>query len=93
MMYFINSSFLSFVYFFVNLFYVMINPKFSLGWIPDLPDHRDFTQQSEELKREMNQIGLGETTQNIPSQVDLRNWWLTSRKSDTFKFMYCSCWN
>lgn len=52
----------------------MINPKFSLGWIPDLPDHRDFSQLSPELKKEMNQVGLDEITQNIPSRVDLRKW-------------------
>ena len=44
-----------------------------LGWLPDLPDHRDYTIKTEILEKEMNQMGMGKLNDNIPSNVDLKN--------------------
>jgi C1A family cysteine protease len=52
----------------------MLHSKYALGWIPDLPDHRDYTFRSEILKKEMDQMGMGELNDDIPSSVDLRKW-------------------
>jgi len=52
----------------------MVISSNGLGWIPDLPDHRDYTIKTEILKKEMNQIGMGESNDDIPSSIDLRKW-------------------
>ncbi len=45
-----------------------------MGWIPDLPDFRDYTVDHENLKPVMEKIGIIEPVKNIPTTVDLREW-------------------
>jgi C1A family cysteine protease len=44
--------------------------RFGTGWLPDIPDYRDYTQQSSEVKRLFK--AAGEAAKAPPTSVDLR---------------------
>jgi len=47
---------------------------FGTGWLPPLPDLRDYTEGNSEIE-EMNQkLGIGEGDQKAVTSVDLRKW-------------------
>lgn len=57
--------------------------KYSLGWLPDYPDLRDYTEQTQDVKALLEPTGLvpplrksGRRTaaRPLPHQVDLREW-------------------
>lgn len=45
-----------------------------LGWIPDLPDFRDYTQESPEIHPLLEATGATAPPPTLPSSVDLRPW-------------------
>ena len=52
-----------------------INEKLGMGWIPDLPDYRDYTLEHEVIKPMLEDMGVGEPEKvSLPSSVDLRPW-------------------
>jgi len=49
--------------------------KLRKGWIPDLPDFRDFTEETPRLKPLFRKIGVyAKTKPKLPSKTDLRQW-------------------
>ena len=52
----------------------MTGKKFGMGWIPDLPDHRDFSCQQENIAPMLKKVGIETTKSTIPAKVDLRKW-------------------
>lgn len=52
-----------------------MNQKNKKGWLPDLPDHRDYSIESESLRPMLKMVGLSKKTlAKPPSKVDLRKW-------------------
>ena len=52
-----------------------INEKLGMGWIPDLPDYRDYTLEHEVIKPMLEDMRVGEPEKvSAPSSVDLRPW-------------------
>jgi C1A family cysteine protease len=52
-----------------------MNEKLGMGWIPDLPDYRDYTLEHEEIKPMLQEMRVGEPEKvSLPSSVDLRLW-------------------
>ncbi len=48
---------------------------YHLGWLPDMPDRRDFTLEHQSIKPAMARIKLDNINNvSIPSKVDLRTW-------------------
>jgi len=45
--------------------------NYGLGWIPDYPDFRDYTENNIEVK---NILGKRKNSTSLPVSVDLRNW-------------------
>ncbi|WP_457625263.1 C1 family peptidase [Persephonella sp.] len=48
-----------------------------LGWLPDLPDFRDYTEENENVKPALKKLGIEPKKFpkfTIPSKVDLRRW-------------------
>lgn len=48
-----------------------------LGWLPDLPDYRDYTEENENVKPALKKLGFDPKKVpkfSIPSKKDLRNW-------------------
>jgi len=45
--------------------------SYGLGWIPDYPDFRDYTENNIEVK---NILGKRKNSTSLPVSVDLRNW-------------------
>jgi C1A family cysteine protease len=61
--------------------------RYSMGWLPDLPSHRDFHRsedsvslklkglgQKDSIKAMLKKIGVARQTAKFPAQVDLRPW-------------------
>jgi len=50
--------------------------RLGMGWLPDYPDHRDFTLETPRISRELCKVGLGNGTAKVelPTSVDLREW-------------------
>ncbi len=49
--------------------------RFGMGWMRDLPDVRDLTPKSDEIKPLLAKIGVTEASvSSIPGSVDLRQW-------------------
>lgn len=46
---------------------------FGMGWLPDYPDFRDYTEEHEEINRIISQTGILRAVK-IPLSVDLRAW-------------------
>ena len=47
--------------------------KYGMGWIPDYPDFRDYTEKTEDIKSVLEPTGLLKT-KKLPESVDLREW-------------------
>jgi C1A family cysteine protease len=50
-----------------------VNGK-GMGWVPDLPDHRDFTAESEQIAPLLAKTGVGAPAATLPATADLRPW-------------------
>ncbi|MEW6534358.1 MAG: C1 family peptidase [Candidatus Auribacterota bacterium] len=49
--------------------------KHGMGWLPDYPDFRDYTTQSDEIKPLLLKTGMKEGDEKyLPSSADLRQW-------------------
>ncbi len=48
--------------------------KYSLGWIPDFKDIRDYTSNSPEVKPLLQKAGISLSSHHVPESVDLRKW-------------------
>jgi C1A family cysteine protease len=46
----------------------------AMGWVPDLPDHRDFTPESKEIAALLAKTAVGAPVAALPATVDLRPW-------------------
>jgi len=46
--------------------------RYALGWIPDFPDFRDYTEHATQVKTILS--GAARTTRKLPAAVDLREW-------------------
>jgi C1A family cysteine protease len=46
----------------------------AMGWVPDLPDHRDFTAESEHIAPLLAKTGVGAPPAKLPATADLRPW-------------------
>jgi len=44
------------------------------GWLPPMPDLRDYTEFNEQICLLTQKLGIGETGENVPVSVDLRKW-------------------
>ncbi len=44
------------------------------GWLPPMPDLRDYTEYNEQISLLNQKLGIGETSENVPLSVDLRKW-------------------
>jgi C1A family cysteine protease len=52
-----------------------MNETLGMGWLPDLPDYRDYTPEHENIKPMLQKIGLDENEKvSLPKSVDLRGW-------------------
>jgi C1A family cysteine protease len=51
----------------------MEKEKYGMGWIPDYPDLRDYTEKTEEVKSILEPKGLHKI-KKLPESVDLREW-------------------
>jgi len=52
---------------------VEVTKKHGMGWIPDYPDFRDYTEKTEEIKLVLGR-GRMVKTKSLPGSVDLREW-------------------
>ncbi|MCX5834725.1 MAG: cysteine protease [Deltaproteobacteria bacterium] len=48
--------------------------KRGMGWLPDYPDFRDYTVESEQISPILKKVRLLQTTRKVPEKVDLRSW-------------------
>lgn len=68
--------------------------KYAMGWIPDYPDLRDYTEKTEEVKKVLMQTQLLKK-KTLPKSVDLREW--CSPVEDQGMLGSCTspcrCWN
>lgn len=49
--------------------------KIGMGWIPDLPDYRDYSPEHKEIKPTIKKLGIEKTDGlELPGTVDLRPW-------------------
>jgi len=48
--------------------------KSALGWLPDYPDFRDYTQEQEEINKVLAPTGVLKAKVRQPTSVDLRPW-------------------
>ncbi|MCD4755489.1 MAG: cysteine protease [Deltaproteobacteria bacterium] len=49
--------------------------QMGMGWLPDLPDYRDYTSEHEEIKPMLEEMKVSEPEKvSLPSSVDLRSW-------------------
>jgi C1A family cysteine protease len=48
--------------------------KTGMGWIPDYPDIRDYTDNREELKTVLAPTGVTKAKRSLQAKVDLRQW-------------------
>jgi C1A family cysteine protease len=50
--------------------------KMGMGWLPDLPDYRDYSPEHEKIKPMLEEIRLAEPEKvSLPASVDLRSWY------------------
>jgi len=47
--------------------------KYGMGWLPDYPDFRDYTEKTGEVKQVLEPTGLLKA-KRLPGSIDLRNW-------------------
>ena len=48
--------------------------SFSTGWLPPMPDLRDYSPQDKQVKEMAKKIGLNNNKLSVPSSIDLRSW-------------------
>ncbi len=49
--------------------------KTGLGWLPDYPDFRDYTEEEKSVKTMLNKVGVVKAVKSaLPTSVDLRAW-------------------
>src|SRR3989337_2505462 len=48
--------------------------KFGMGWLPDYPDFRDYTEEHEDVSNILTPTGLIKAAKSLPAAVDLRQW-------------------
>jgi len=54
---------------------IEMNQKFGMGWLPDYPDFRDYTVESESVKTMLAQAGAAKKAKlGLPVTSDLRAW-------------------
>jgi C1A family cysteine protease len=46
----------------------------ALGWVPDLPDHRDLTPESEQIAPLLAKTAVDAPAEALPAKADLRRW-------------------
>jgi C1A family cysteine protease len=46
----------------------------ALGWVPDLPDHRDLTAESEQIAPLLAKTAVDAPAEALPAKADLRRW-------------------
>jgi len=52
-----------------------MNEKLGMGWLPDLPDYRDYSPEHEKIKPMLQEMRLAEPEKvSLPPSVDLRPW-------------------
>jgi C1A family cysteine protease len=52
-----------------------LNETFALGWLPDYPDFRDYTEEEKSVKTMLNKVGVVKALKAaLPTSVDLRAW-------------------
>ena len=51
-----------------------VNEKLGMGWLPDYPDFRDYTEEHEEINKVLAPTKLLRKTMKVPTSVDLRSW-------------------
>lgn len=50
-------------------------PTTGMGWVPDLPYHRDYSQDHVEIEPIVEDLGIAdEDAVTVPISVDLRQW-------------------
>ena len=47
--------------------------KYGMGWLPDYPDLRDYTERTEGVRKVLGPTGLSKA-KGLPASVDLRQW-------------------
>ena len=57
---------------------VEITEQHGFGWVPDLPDFRDYTTEHHEIKKllpaKANKLSLSKQPLSLPTSIDLRAW-------------------
>jgi C1A family cysteine protease len=48
--------------------------KFGMGWLPDYPDFRDYTEEHEDVNKILMPTGVIKAAKSLPAAVDLRAW-------------------
>ena len=48
--------------------------KFGMGWLPDYPDFRDYTEEHEDVNKILAPTGVIKAAKSLPAAVDLRAW-------------------
>jgi C1A family cysteine protease len=48
--------------------------RLGMGWLPDYPDFRDYTEEHEEVNKVIAPTGILKARVKIPASVDLREW-------------------
>lgn len=48
--------------------------RFGMGWLPDYPDFRDYTQEHEKIKEILAPTRMPKAGARVPASVDLREW-------------------
>ena len=68
--------------------------KTGMGWLPDYPDHRDYTMDHKEIKSMVKKIGVTEPLKmSIPNAKDLRTWCPPIENQYTLGFCYAFAQN
>lgn len=52
---------------------MMPRKRYGMGWLPDYPDFRDYTEKTGEVKQVLEPTGLLKA-KRLPGSIDLRNW-------------------
>ncbi len=49
--------------------------RLGMGWLPDYPDFRDYTEEQKSVKTMLSKVGVAKTAKaGLPATVDLRAW-------------------
>lgn len=52
-----------------------MNRKMNFGWLPDIPDLRDYNEKSTSIKSMLKSVGIAKASKvSMPASVDLRRW-------------------